>query len=201
MKPILSLSIISSFIVLSTFFSCEEPDDKKVNNPPIVNSQEQITTVLIKGYNHDDPSNTAQQFTVKWEDLDGTGGNAPTIDSMLLDTGVEYHFHVLLLDKTKTPFDTISNEVEKEKNVHQFFYTPSANLLNKLDIERLDLDNNTPPLPVGMECHMKILATPTYSIPLIGNLNMVLSHYDGVPKTASPSSESDIDINFPVKLK
>src|SRR6478609_5796075 len=115
------------FIFASVFIvSCKKNDEKDATNPPITNTQEQITTVILKG---NDPSN---QFTVTWEDLDGSGGSAPVIDSLLLDSGNEYTVSVLLLDKTKTPWDTISNEVEEKKNMHQFFYTPSSSLSGKL---------------------------------------------------------------------
>ncbi len=199
LKQTLSLLAIAALIFTS---SCKKDDDKKdATTPPVTNPEEQITTVILKGYDHDNPNEVSHQFSVSWEDLDGAGGNAPIIDSLVLDTGIAYHVHILLLDKTKTPWDTISNEVEEEKNVHQFFYTPSAVLADKMEIERLDYDNNTPPLPVGLEFHMTVLATPAYTIPVVGSLGIVLSHYDGIPKTTTPSPESDVDIAFPVRLK
>lgn len=193
------LVTMTSLLALS---SCKKDDEKKdTTTPPIINPEEQITTVMLNGYNHDDPTNPVYQFAVKWEDLDGAGGNAPTIDTLLLDTGIEYHVHVLLLDKTKIPYDTISNEVEEESNVHQFFYTPDANLATKMSIQRLDNDGNTPPLPLGLAFHLNTKSTATYQLPFTGGLNMVLSHYDGIPKTTAPSPESDIDVTFPVRLK
>lgn len=198
-KHILSFLALASLIFIS---SCKKDDDKKdATTPPITNPEEQITTVILKGYNHNNPNDVVHQFAVSWEDLDGAGGKAPMIDSLILDTGIEYHVRVLLLDKTKTPWDTISNEVEEEKNAHQFFYTPSALLSGKMEIERLDYDNNTPPLPVGLEFHMNIVSQPAFTVPLVGNLGVVLSHYDGIPKTTTPSPESDVDITFPVRLR
>ena len=195
-------TIIIAMAGLLSFSSCKKEDGKKDSTtPPIINPEEQITTVVLTGYNHDDPSNVAYQFSVKWEDVDGAGGNAPAIDTLLLDTGIEYHVHVLLLDKTKTPFDTISNEVLEESKVHQFFYKPDVNIANKITIERLDFDNNVPPLPLGLEFHMNTQSTTPYLLPVKGSINMVLSHYDGIPKTTAPSPESDIDIAFPVRLK
>lgn len=193
------------FITISAtilFVSCKKEENKNIiTNPPINNPQEQITTILLTGYNQDNPNNIAQQFSVKWEDLDGSGGNAPTIDSLLLDTGVTYRTTVIILDKTKTPWDTISNEVQNEKDVHQLFYTPSASLVGKLIVDRLDFDNNVPPLPLGLEVNLKALSTPSFVLPALGSLNIILSHYDGVPKTSVPSAESDFDINFGVRLK
>jgi len=192
---IATILIMQAIITIS---SCSKEDPKK---PLPTNPQEVLTTVLISGYNHDDTNNVMYQFNYKWEDLDGDGGNLPNIDTLVLDTGIEYHCHILIIDKTKVPFDTVSNAIEEEKNVHQFFYTSSENLIGKFSTEILDFDNNSPKLPVGLEFHLLTTSNQNNQLPIFGKLNIVLSHYDGAPKTIEKSSESDIDINFPVKLK
>lgn len=189
---------ILTIATIFAFSSCKKDDPKK---PVATNPQEVLTTVLISGYNLNDSLNTNYQFSYKWEDLDGDGGNNPIIDTITLDTGVVYRCKVLILDKTKTPFDTVSIAIEEEKNEHQFFYTPSANLIGKFRTEILDFDDNNPKLPVGLKLNLLTKSNQSYSLPLIGNLNLVLSHYDGVAKSVSKSDESDIDINFPIKLK
>ncbi len=178
--------------------SCSKEDPKK---PIITNPQEVLTTILIKGYNQNDSLNTNYQFNYKWEDLDGDGGNLPVIDTINLDSGIIYTCEIIILDKTKTPFDTVSNAIEEEKNAHQFFFTPSANLTTKIKAEILDFDTNIPSLPVGLSFNLNTKSNQSFTTPILGSLNIVLSHYDGVPKTIEKSSESDIDINFPVKLK
>ena len=135
------------------------------------------------------------------EDLDGDGGNLPVIDTINLDSGIIYTCEIIILDKTKTPFDTVSNAIEEEKNAHQFFFTPSANLTAKIKAEILDFDTNIPSLPVGLSFNLNTKSNQSFTTPILGSLNMVLSHYDGVPKTIEKSNESDIDINFPLKLK
>ena len=196
-KQYINLTIVFTSTILA-FSSCKKDDPK---NPVATNPQEVLTTVLISGYNHDEPNNTKYQFSYKWEDLDGDGGNQPIIDTLVLDTGIEYHCHVLIIDKTKVPYDTVSYAIEEEKNAHQFFYTPSESLIGKLSTEILDFDDNNPQLPVGLEFHLLTKSNQSYALPLLGTLNMVLSHYDGVPKSTSKSDESDIDINFPIRLK
>jgi hypothetical protein len=191
----LTLALASSILIFSACDK-EDPDPTK---PQDKNAQELITTVVLNGYNVNNPS--LNQFSVKWEDLDGDGGNSPIIDTFQLDSGITYRVNVLMLDKTKTPFDTVSNEVLREADEHQLFYTLSSNLNDKLNITRLDNDNNIPPLPLGLDIRITSTSIMPFGIPIIGNLNVKLSHYDGVPKTTSPSAESDIDINFPVKLK
>ena len=189
---------IVTIATILTISSCSKEDPKK---PIITNPQEVLTTILIKGYNQNDSLNTNYQFNYKWEDLDGDGGNFPVIDTINLDSGIIYTCEIIILDKTKTPFDTVSNAIEEEKNAHQFFFTPSANLISKIKAEILDFDTNIPSLPVGLSFNLKTKSNQSFTTPLLGTLNIVLSHYDGVPKTIEKSNESDIDINFPVKLK
>jgi hypothetical protein len=199
MNTKLKTNIILLLIASTTsMLGCQKEDPKK---PSSNTPQEQITTVILKGYNHDDPSDSLHQFMIKWEDLDGDGGNPPSIDSLILDTGFEYHINLIIIDKTKTPFDTVSKEIEDLKNIHQFFYTPSKELEDKMVVKIDEFDSNNPPLPFGMEVNLHITADTLYNLPVIGKLNIVLSHYDGIPKTAKPSPESDIDINIPIRLK
>lgn len=199
MKNSITTSLILSLISLTFLNSCKKSDD--ASHPHDHASQEQITTLILRGFNKANPTNSKYVVFAKWEDLDGEGGNAPLIDSLILDTGISYSMDILLLDKTKTPYDTVSNEIIERGDIHQFFYTPSPTLLDKLIIERLDKDNKNPALPIGIQTQWNVLAKPSYTLPVSGTVNIVLSHYHSTPKTAIRSPESDIDISFPVKLK
>jgi hypothetical protein len=189
---------IAAFLTIIIISSCSKENPKQ---PLPTNPQEILTTILVKGFNQNDSLNPNYQFTYKWEDMDGDGGNMPIIDTLNMDSGIIYKCEIIILDKTKTPFDTVSNSIEEEKNVHQFFFAPSANLTSKIKTERLDFDNNIPSLPVGLSFYLNTKSNQSFTTPIYGSLNIVLSHYDGVPKTIEKSSESDIDITFPVKLK
>jgi hypothetical protein len=194
------MKIISlAFIATTLIFSACKEDHIDPTKPKDNNAQELITTVVLNGYNANNP--TANQFSVKWEDVDGDGGNSPTIDTLTLDSGINYRAQVLMIDKTKTPYDTISNEVILEGADHQMFYTLSDNLTSKLNFERLDMDSNNPPLPIGLDIKIRPIHNTPFELPLMGSVNIKLSHYDGVPKTTSPSAESDIDIHLPIKVK
>lgn len=191
-----NLTILTTVAILISSCSKEDPKQPLPNNP-----QEVLTTIIINGYNSNEPNNMKYQFAYKWEDLDGDGGATPIIDTLKLDTGITFSCKIIILDKTKTPFDTVSNAIEVEKNVHQFFYSPSTNLSGKTNTEILDFDTNIPSLPVGLRFQINTKSNIGYSLPIQGSLNVILSHYDGVPKTVEKSSESDIDINFPIVLK
>ena len=191
------MGLLMAFLILS---ACEK-NGATPENPTDQNVQELITTVILNGYDKNNPTDATKQFSISWKDLDGTGGNAPTTDTLTLDSGVTYQVELLLLDQSKTPFDTISNEVFEERNEHQFFYTLSSALTQKINVVRLDYDTNVPALPLGLILQINPVATTSFATPFLGSLTIVLSHYDGVPKTNVPSTESDLDITFPVKLK
>jgi hypothetical protein len=183
--------IFSVIVISSVFYSCKDKD-KDPSNPAPINPQELITTVKLTLTDASDSNNT---ITVQWKDADGPGALAPVIDTLLLDTSKTYNAVVSVLDETKSPVDDITKEIKEEAEAHQFFYTLSSNLTGRVSITRTDKDLNN--LPVGLELQLSTTAGTSAQ----GTLNVVLSHYDGVPKTASPSAESDIDITFPVRLK
>ncbi|HLP33345.1 MAG TPA: hypothetical protein VK202_07725 [Bacteroidia bacterium] len=187
-----STRIFFSVIVISGFFYSCKDKDKDPSNPAPINPQELITTVRLILTDTSDSNNT---FTVQWKDADGPGALAPVIDTLLLDTSKTYTAVVSVLDETQSPVDDITKEIKEEAESHQFFYTLSSNLTGRVSITRTDKDLNN--LPVGLELQLSTTAGTSVQ----GTLNVVLSHYDGVPKTVSPSAESDIDITFPVKLK
>ncbi len=188
MKKLFLYLFIFSII---SFAACKKEEAKK---PVVNNAQEQITTVYLSIVNQ---SNVNETYLVKWKDLDGDGGNAPSIDTISLKNNNEYKVDVLILDESKNPVDTISSEIEEEADAHRFFFTASSEIKDMWSTTYLDFDSKNRPL--GLSFKIKVNSTNT-SWPVLGKLNVVLSHYDGVEKDNNPSSESDLDINFPVRI-
>ncbi|MFY8021682.1 MAG: hypothetical protein ACOVP1_10805 [Bacteroidia bacterium] len=184
----INLILVSLISVLS---SCKKEEAK---NPGSVNSQEQITSVYLKIANLQDSSDYQM---VLWKDLDGDGGKAPQIDTLRLKDAAEYQVEVLVLDESKAETDTVSLEIKKEADVHRFFYKPSVTIEPALSINYLDVDSKN--RPVGLMMNFKVVGL-NLNLPLLGSLNLILSHYDGVEKSNEMSSESDLDIVFPVKI-
>jgi len=160
-------------------------------------TQDQNDTELItKVQLHLTENGTSNEVTVSWNDSDGPGGNAPVIGTLNLVAGKNYTGHIELFDETKNPPDAVHEEVSEERNVHQFFYTPQDGISGRVTVTRTDVDTNSPALPVGLEYTVAVSA----GVAVSGKLRVVLSHYDGVAKTANPSDESDIDIQIPVNV-
>lgn len=127
------------------------------------------------------------QTEATWNDTDGPGGQNPTIDTIYLSASTLYQGMIKVYSQSKE----VTPEIESLKNMHRFFYIPAH---DSIIINPTDLDDNG--LPVGLKYSLK-----SSDRSLIMSLRVLLSHYDGVTKTNNPSTDLDIDISFPVRIK
>jgi hypothetical protein len=173
--------------------SCKKDKDE-VPAPAKPNENELITTVkLLSVDEYSEEAEILQEFT--WRDLDGDGPKAPTqIDTVKLVSNSNYKFVLLLLDETKTPADTISEEVLEEGDEHQFFFKNTGGL--DLEYSYEDADENGVPIGIAFSAQTKLAAS--------GGLNIVLKHQPGVKPKEGKGDESkgstDINITMPVKV-
>jgi hypothetical protein len=171
--------------------SCKKKEDLKAVEPPFVNPGELITTVRLI---FTDSANSSSVTTATFNDPDGEGGNGPTqFDTIKLSANKTYLVSVLLLDVTKSPVDTISNEVLEEANDHMFFFTHTT---VGITTSYLDMDTNSPPLPVGLSTKWV-----TGSAPANGISQVILKHQPGVKDGTSGPGDTDVDVSFPCKIQ
>ncbi|TAE86780.1 MAG: hypothetical protein EAY81_05135 [Bacteroidetes bacterium] len=179
-------------LAASAIFSACKDDDTKPETPAKPgNPVEVITTVKLE---LEDPS--GKVTTATWKDADGDGPGAPVISGLTLSTGQHYDGVVYLLDESKTPTDSISNQIEeKEKEAHQFFYTISGGAASRVTVEKEDKDANN--LPVGLKIHVDV----SPGMAATGTFKLVLKHYDGINKSADVTvGETDVEAEFPLTL-
>jgi hypothetical protein len=176
-------------VAMATVSGCKKDDPA---SPDPGNPQELITTVILSLTD----SASSAVVTAQYRDLDGAGGNPPTIDSLHLSPNRVYLGTIEVLDETKTPPDTVTTEIEEEANHHQFFYDFHDGLETRVTITRTDFDTNVPPLPVGLQFRV----ATTAGAPAVGHIHVILSHYEGT-KTAAPSNESDIDVEIGASVR
>lgn len=166
------------------FASCK----KDTEDPKPDEDNEQITTVSYVLT----PA-TGAAVTATWRDIDGTGGNAPTISALGLKPNTTYTGNIILLDETKTPVVVTSDEVAKEKDEHLFFYesTPAG----LLGITRTDRDSKN--LEVGLATRLVTNAAGT------GTLKITLRHQPGagVKNGTFAPGDTDIEVAFPVTVQ
>lgn len=124
---------------LSTFIlACSNDDDA----PLPVNEEETITTMTVTLV----PQGGGTTVTLRSQDLDGDGPNAPVITvSGPLAATTTYSGSIELLDETGTPAEDITEEVAEEGEEHQFFFGTSGSIA-EVDYADQDAGGN----PIGI---------------------------------------------------
>ena len=169
---------------LFTFTSCDKHDHDDHNH-----EGELITTVKLTLKN---TQNASDSTVATWRDLDGDGGQNPTIDTLKMYKGVIYTGKIQLQDQSKNPAEDITTEIKNEANDHLFVYKPSTGAGFTVEITDKDGKN----LPLGIESKFTVSSTAAN-----GMLNVVLRHQPGTKDGSATPGSSDVDITFPVKIR
>lgn len=189
-KTMKKLSFVTlAFVLLAT--ACKKDDDPEPMQPE--NEEEVITTMILTYIDQ----MTMAQKQMTFQDLDGDGGNAPTITADALDAGATYDLTILLLNETETPADTISNEVADEDDEHQFFFqVANANL----SVDYADMDGNGDPVGLTNVATCGAASTGTMTVTLRHQPNKGAAGVsDGDIMNAG--GETDIEVTFDVVVQ
>lgn len=175
MKSISAMIGISALIFL--FASC-----KKEKEAPEGNDNELITTIEVilteRG--------TGIDSVYIWEDADGPGGDVPFIEHINLKENKIYDAEIKFWDKSRTPAENITLEVQQESLNHRVYFEASSG--SGITISDLDTDSDGKPLGISSVWSTTSSAT--------GTLTIVLRHYpDGGKETDDPvnSTKSSTD--------
>lgn len=188
---------LSALLLLMFSWSCKEDNPANVEEPG-PGEQELITTINVTLT----PQGGGAAVTAQFKDLDGDGGNAPTISTLNLKAGVTYNGTIELLNETENPAGDITEEVMGEAEAHQFFFEARGGIVGRVTITYADKEsdyvtNTGTDHPVGLKFTVIVTAGADVS----GEFNIVLSHYDAEPKNGTDrSSETDVDVAFPVNI-
>jgi hypothetical protein len=107
-------------VVALSLFALACGDD--ASNPDEGNEEELITTVTLTF----SPTGGGADVVASFSDPDGDGGEAPTIDSILLAPATNYSLSIQFLNELASPVEDITTEIEAEAEEHQIFITGSA---------------------------------------------------------------------------
>lgn len=157
------------------------------------NDEEVITTLQVTLT----PSGGGAPLTYTYDDPDGPGGTAPTIQEIVLAPATTYAVSLTLLNKTVTPADNITTEISAEAEAHRFYYSVTGgNIL----ISGLDDDANG--VPLGLTSSWTTTTVGT------GKVKITLRHYPGTPPNkevadpvTSAKSGTDIEVEFNTKVQ
>lgn len=204
---------ITLLTVMMLFNACKKdkktPDPVVTPPPPPANTEEVITTMKL--YFTD--SATSAVSIYGFEDADGDGGNAGAYlgtnqsDSVFtLTANKTYFMQIILLDKTKTPADSISNEVEAEGKDHMLFFngtsptgTPATTTLSGsgIKVTYTDLDAGTPVRAIGLKTRVRTYASTGTAK---NAFTVTLRHQPGVKDGTFAPGETDVEVPFKVKV-
>lgn len=174
---------VSSLTLLSLATSCKKDDDDPTNPNPTPNESELITTIQL---HFTDSANVQPDATFSFRDPDGDGGADPVqFDTIRLAANTTYFATILLLDESKSPADTISNEVADESADHMFFFAQ-----NGVNIATTYTDTDVNGLPVGLSTRW---VTGTAST---GTSTVTLKHQPGVKDGTQAPGETDVEVLF-----
>lgn len=178
-----------------TLVSCEDDDDDD-DTPPAVNEEEVITDMRLTFTDSD--TQTSQTFT--FSDPDGEGGNAPTIDDIVISDSTAYVVTIEVLDASNpNDVEDITEEIEEEDEEHQFFFIPGNGADDSVtityDANDVDDDGN----PIGLSSSWNTFEPTTGG----ETVRVVLRHELDKEATGvrdgditNAGGETDIDVTF-----
>lgn len=184
-KPLKSyLLLLSGILVLN---ACDNKD------PEPTNEEELITTVKATFA----PVGGGAAITATWKDLDGSGGNAPTVSSITLTKNTTYNVTLEILNEQANPTEDLTKEILSEAEAHQFFFQTTNNIGQ---ITYDDTDKNGK--PVGVKSKFA-----TSSAAGTGTWKVILRHQPDKTATgvatgdiANAKGETDIETTPPFSI-
>jgi hypothetical protein len=181
-----TILVIGILIFTILFSACKK-------TPVVPNTEEVITTLHYSL----SPNGGGTPVLLTFQDLDGDGGNAPTITNGTLEANKTYTGTLVLLNETVSPSDSISVEVAEEDADHQFFFESTV---GGLTVQYNDMDGNNNPL--GLE---STLTTTTVGT---GTLKITLRHEPNKSATgvsagdiSNAGGETDIEVSFNIDVQ
>ncbi|HEX5001027.1 MAG TPA: hypothetical protein VFW78_00895 [Bacteroidia bacterium] len=186
MKNIHYFLFIAIVMILFTW-SCKK-DDSSPKHPPVgTNEGEVITSVIVQV---SDSAGIWPAQTFKFRDLDGAGGSPPVqFDTIRIPVQTTLLVHLILLDETKLPADTISNDILDEAVDHLFFFEHTG-----VDIITTYLDSDSNGLPLGLDTKWVTGTAAT------GTSRIILKHQPGVKDGTITPGATDVDVTFNCEL-
>jgi hypothetical protein len=187
---LLALGVFSMLFITS----CEkdEPED------PIIPNEEEVITTLNFTLT---PDGGGTPVVLSFQDLDGDGGNAPTISEGTLDNNTIYNGSLELLNELEDPAEDITLEVAEEELEHQFFYETSfPTELSDVNIAYNDLDEEGNPIGLSTVLTTGEMGSGTITVTLRHEPNKDAA---GVSSgdIANAGGETDIEVTFNVEIQ
>ena len=178
-KKMMAAALLSGLF----FQSCKHDDDHDHNH-----ENELITTVKI----HLVPPGGGMVMAT-WKDLTPNEPSGVMVDSLLLDSGVNYTGRIELLDETVSPAKDRTAEVKAEADEHLFVYKQIPANSALLNIGITDTDSKGRPLGITFTLKGEKKGAAV--------LRAILRHQPGTKDGTEGPGDTDVDVQIPFKVK
>ncbi len=181
------LFIALVFATSLLFTACEKDDPVIPDEPELITTLNYILT----------PAGGGAVITLSFQDLDGDGGNAPTIMGGTLTANQTYTGVLELLNEAESPVENITKEIEEENVEHQFFFQSD---ISNLTITYNDQDTEGNPIGLSSTLITEAAASGSITITLRHEPNKSAS---GVAQgdLTNAGGETDIEVTFPIDVQ
>lgn len=177
------LTLILSVLCIA-LVACKKEKKQQVETPSNPNEEEVITTFKVV---LTDVNGVLPTVEARFVDIDGPGGNAPTVfDTIRLAPNATYNASFTLLNESANPVQDITAEIQQEGVDHLFCFDISSGLV--LAILRTDADANG--VPIGLTSKWTVGNAST------GTTTIRLRHQPGVKNGQCDPGETDIELSF-----
>ena len=178
--------LLMSGLILSVY-SCD-PDEPEEG----AGEEEVITTLNLTL-----TATNGDVVTMRFEDLDGDGGDEPTVTGGTLSANTNYAGSLELLNEAKDPVEDITEEVIEEDEVHQFFFSTTV---PDIEVRYADEDANGNPLGQVIEVRTGDAGSGTFTVTLRHEPDKFA---DGVMSgdISNAFGETDIEAEFNVTVQ
>ena len=164
-----------------------------VTIPPT--NAEIITTLTLT---FTDPDNAGNVRVLRFSDLDGDGGAAPTITSDAIPGGRAYNVAIAVLNESVSPATNITAEILAEDEDHQFFFEVTGGAA--LTMSYNDQDSNGDPIGLSTTAVVGAAGTGTLKVTLRYQPDKGAANVAAGDIT-NAGGDTDIEVVFPVTIE
>jgi hypothetical protein len=178
-KTLSGFFLLAFLVATMLLVSCSD-------DPEPVNEEEVITTVTITLTREG-----GMPMVLAWDDvnLNGVVDSNEITQDVTLTTNTSYTAAVTLTNKSVTPAENITEEIEEEAEDHLFCFTSTVDLT----LNASDEDANG--LPIGLTSTW-VTGDNTGE----GTVRIILRHQPGTKTGACEGGDTDIDLTFPIEI-
>ncbi|MBK7149619.1 MAG: hypothetical protein IPH78_12580 [Bacteroidetes bacterium] len=182
------LSAITLLSLTILLHACKPVCERNPNDPECAGENELITTLRVT---FTDSATGTAAGTFQFKDADGDG-LPEQLDTLRLSANITYLAELKFLNESVSPAEDITPNIAAESNDHLIIFSTPA---NSLTFRITDYDNNTPPLPLGLQSYWRSASAGSSTV------QITLRHQPGIKDGTPNPGDTDVEVTFPVQIQ